>query len=201
MCGRYYIAEEDPEVMLAEYVAAAQRRADVLNVPLVARGEVRPTNVAPVIAPNAKNRQPDVFPMKWGFIHPSRGMLVFNTRSETAAEKPFFATSIDDRRCLIPASCYYEWQKADGRKIKYAIRPKDELLYMAGLYIRSSKERIPSFSILTMDAADSIKSIHARMPVMISQSKIADWLSCESFFKGFWGDMILEYECQVAAKR
>lgn len=178
MCGRYYIAEDDPDVMLAGYIAEAQRRADTMQVPLVAFGEVRPTNVVSVIAPNAKNRQPDAFPMKWGFIHPTRGMLVFNTRSETAAQKALFATSIDDRRCLIPATGYYEWKKeSNGKKTKYEIRPKDVPLYMAGLYIRPSPKYLPSFSILTMDAADSIKGIHARMPVMIPYSKISDWLS------------------------
>ena len=180
MCGRYYIAEVDPEIRLAGYVADAQCRTDSLNVRLTAHGEVRPTNIAAVIAPISRDCRPAAFPMKWGFIHPHRGMLVFNTRSETAAEKPLFVTSIDDRRCLIPASCFYEWQKADGRKIKYAIKPKEEPLYLAGLYILSSKERLPSFSILTMDAADVIKDIHARIPVMIPQSRIYEWLSPEN---------------------
>ena len=180
MCGRYYIAEVDPEIRLAGYVADAQWRADSLHVRLTAHGEVRPTNIAAVIAPISRDCRPAAFPMKWGFIHPHRGMLVFNTRSETAAKKLLFVTSIDDRRCLIPASCFYEWQKADGRKIKYAIKPKEEPLYLAGLYILSSKERLPSFSILTMDAADVIKDIHARMPVMIPQSRIYEWLSPEN---------------------
>ena len=135
--------------------------------------------------------------MKWGFIHPHRGMLVFNTRSETAAEKPLFVTSIDDRRCLIPASCYFEWQKADGRKIKYAIKPKDEPLYMAGLYIRSSKERLPSFSILTMDAVDGIKDIHARMPVMIPQSRIAAWLSPENPYDEVVRETVSAFESAI----
>lgn len=198
MCGRYYIAEDDPDVILAGYVAEAQQRADAMSIPLVASGEIRPTNVVPVIAPNAKNRKPAVFPMKWGFIHPSRGMLVFNTRSETAAEKPLFSTSIDDRRCLIPASCYYEWQKCAGRKIKYEIKPKEGPLYMAGLYIRSSTARLPSFSILTMDAVDSIKSIHARMPVLIPYRRIADWLSSEYPYQDGVREIVPAIECHTA---
>lgn len=198
MCGRYYIAEDDPDVMLAGYIADAQRRADAMQLPFVASGEIRPTNTVAVIAPNAKNREPDAFPMKWGFVHPTRGMLVFNTRSETATEKALFATSLDDRRCLIPASCYYEWQKADGRKVKYAIQPKGSPLYMAGLYIRSSKERLPCFSILTMNAVDSIKAIHARMPVMIPQEKIPIWLSPENPYNEVVSDIVSEYQYQTA---
>lgn len=198
MCGRYYVAENDPDVILAAYLAEAQKRADAMSVPIVTSGEVRPSNIATVIAPNARDRSPAAFPMKWGFIHPTRGMLVFNTRSETAAEKPLFATSIADRRCLIPASCYFEWQKAEGRKIKYAIKPKDEPLYMAGLYIRSSKERLPSFSILTMDAADSIKPIHARMPVMIPQSRISLWLSPDNPYNEAVLETVSAFESEIA---
>ena len=197
MCGRYYVADNDLDVILAEYIAEARKRADIMKVSIVTSGEVRPTNIAAVMAPNAKNRRPAAFPMKWGFIHPHRGMLVFNTRSETVAEKSLFVTSIDDRRCLIPASCYYEWQKADGRKIKYAIKTKDEPLYMAGLYIRSSKERLPSFSILTMDAADGIKDIHARMPVMIPQSRIATWLSPENPYNEVVRETVSAFESAI----
>ena len=141
MCGSYYVAENDPDIILAEYIAEAQKRADIMKVPLVASGEVRPTNIAAVIAPILRDCRPAAFPMKWGFIHPHRGMLVFNTRSETAAEKLLFVTSIDDRRCLIPASCFYEWQKADGRKIKYAIKPKDEPLFWRGyIFVRQKSD-------------------------------------------------------------
>ena len=199
MCGRYYIADDDPDVMLAGYIVEAQRRADAMQVPLVASGEVRPTNVVTVIAPNAKNRQPDAFPMKWGFIHPTRGMLVFNTRSETAAEKALFTTSIDDRRCLIPATGYYEWKKeSNGKKTKYEIRPKDVPLYMAGLYIRPSPKYLPSFSILTMDAADSIKGIHARMPVIIPQARRDDWLSADCPYAEALKFAVMDFECHPA---
>ncbi len=198
MCGRYYVAENDPDEILAAYIAEAQKRADAMDVPIVTSGEVRPTNIATVIAPNAKNRRPAAFPMKWGFIHPTRGMLVFNTRSETADEKPLFSSSVEDRRCLIPASCYFEWQKSNGRKIKYAIKPKGEPLYLAGLYVRSSKERLPSFSILTMDSADSIKAVHARMPVMIPQGKIDDWLSAEMSYRDVVKNIVTDLQAHIA---
>lgn len=64
MCGRYYIADDDSDVILAGYVAQAQRRADAMNLSLVTVGEVRPTNIATVIAPSAKDRKPNAFPMK-----------------------------------------------------------------------------------------------------------------------------------------
>ena len=63
-------------------------------------GEIRPTDVAPVIAPSALNRRIGAFPMRWDFQRPRRGMLVFNTRMETAPEKDLFVSSIDERRCI-----------------------------------------------------------------------------------------------------
>ena len=177
MCGRFYIAADDPDEMISAYIAEAQARADSLGVPLTTSGEIRPTNIVPVVAPSALGRKPSAYPMKWGFTHPTQGMLVFNTRSESADTKPLFVTSIEDRRCLVPATCYYEWQKVGNKKVKYAIAPTDQPLYLAGLYFRNSREKLPCFSILTMDAADSIKSIHNRMPVIIPQARRDDWLS------------------------
>lgn len=198
MCGRYYIAADDPDDMISAYIAQAQARADSLGVPLVTSGEVRPTNIVTVIAPSAIDREPGAFPMKWGFTHPTNGMLVFNTRSETANTKPLFVTSIEDRRCLIPATCYYEWQKASGKKVKYAIAPKDTPLYLAGLYFRNSRDKLPYFSILTMDAADSIKSIHNRMPVIIPEARGGEWLSADCPYTDALKFAITELEYKAA---
>lgn len=179
MCGRYYIAADDLDDELAAYMEQAQQRADGMQLSMVASGEIRPTNIAPVIATTALRREIGAFPMQWGFTHPKHNVLVFNTRSETAAEKPLFCTSIHDRRCLIPASCYYEWQKnTDKKKTKYSFSQESgEPLYLAGLYLRSSQHALPCFTILTRDATDAIKGIHGRMPVILPSSSMYDWLS------------------------
>jgi len=179
VCGRYYIADDDPDEILAAYIAEAQGRADRAGLTLSASGEIRPTNIVPVIATSATRRAIGAYPMKWGFTHPTRGMMVINTRSETAAEKPLFCTSVEDRRCLIPASGYFEWKKEhDGKKTKYAFMSKQrEPLYIAGLYLRSSQTPLPYFTILTRDATDDLKDIHGRMPVILPREKIEDWLS------------------------
>lgn len=181
MCGRYYIADDDPDVMLAAYIAEAQGRADRSGLKLACRGEIFPTNTVPVIATSAAHRSVGAFPMIWGFKHPTRDLQVINTRSETAAEKPLFCTSIQDRRCLVPASGYFEWKKdSNGKKTKYAFSgAAGDPLYIAGLYLRSSDMRTPCFSILTRDATDGIKEIHGRMPVLIPKSRIEEWLSPE----------------------
>ena len=182
MCGRYYLAEQEEEDMLEFYIRQARARAERFGVEMVSSGEIRPTNIVPVIAPDSKERKPAAYPMKWGFRHPNKDLLIYNARSETAPEKAFYATSTEDRRCLIPATCYYEWKKEDGKKIRYSFKPADGHLFLAGLYIRSSAERIPCFSILTKDASEDISFIHKRMPVIIPEDRIGEWLSSDNAY-------------------
>lgn len=185
MCGRYQLDEEVRDARLAEQIADAARLAGRLCVEMHTSGEIRPTDIAPVLAPSAVHRRVAAFPMQWGFTHPQKGMLVFNTRSETAAEKDLFCTSIDERRCLIPASCYFEWHKADGgKKERYAFTAEDRKpLYLAGLYVRAKDaKQTPCFSILTRDAAQNIKALHPRMPVLVPQERAEEWLSRDTDF-------------------
>ncbi len=187
MCGRYKLEDKIDEERLAEQVRQAIRIAAKLDARMKTWGDIRPTDIAPVIAPSSRNRNPGAFPMQWGFTHPKRGMLVFNTRMETAQEREMFAGSINDRRCLIPASCYYEWKKIDPRrKERYAFRAEDGApLYMAGLYIRTSDEhRLPCFTILTQDAEKSIRDLHPRMPVLVPYARAEEWLSPDTDFLG-----------------
>ena len=170
MCGRYYVEPESSSELL-ELIAEAKRKSDEVKT-----GEVFPSDTAAVIA-NNRQLKPTVFPMRWGFERRGGG-LVINARSETAAEKQLFRESAQLRRCLIPASCYFEWEhRADG-KVKYAIRPRGkELLYLGGLYTKPEPGALPRFTILTRKAADDISFIHDRMPVIVPKEKEADWLS------------------------
>jgi len=87
------------------------------------------------------------------------------------------------RRCLIPASNYYEWEKRDGKKIKYAIRPtKTDMLYLAGIYHLENHDGIiiPTFTVLTREAAPEIAFIHHRMPVILPSDYATDWLNTQN---------------------
>lgn len=188
MCGRYELYQEIRDEQLEELIRQALRVSGKLCANMKSSGEIRPTDIAPVVAPNALNRRPGAFPMKWGFTHPTRGMLVFNTRMETATEKDLFVNSVDERRCLIPASRYFEWKKVDAnKKVCYAIGAKSaDPLYLAGLYIRTSEERsLPCFTILTQDAEKSIRDVHPRMPVLVPFSRAEEWFSPDTDFHEF----------------
>ena len=201
MCGRYRFGEGIWDEDLAVTMAQAVRVAEKFGVKMKTEGEIRPTDVAPVIAPSARDRSLGAFPMQWGFNHPKRGMLVFNTRMETAQERGMLAGSIDDRRCLVPAECYYEWKKIDPkRKERYAFRATDgSPLFMAGLYIRTSDVRqLPCFTILTQDAQKAIRDLHPRMPVLVPWSRAAEWLSPDTDFLGMLHDLRVEVQAEPA---
>ncbi len=201
MCGRYYLDDEIKDERLAEQMKQAIQISTKICANMKTSGEIRPTDIAPVIAPSRISRRIGAFPMQWGFNHPTRGMLVFNTRMETATEKDLFVSSVDDRRCLIPASCYYEWKKIDrNKKERYSFYAEDrEPLYLAGLYIRTSDEhRMPSFSILTQDAEKSIKDIHPRMPVIVPYSRAEEWLSPDTDFHEFIFSVSIPLEARPA---
>lgn len=185
MCCRFFM-EESPE--LRPYVEAARRSplADEmiarLGRPLVTSGEVRPTDIAPVLAPD-KNGRPAVFPMVWGFTGKAHNL--FNARSETASQKPTFRESWERRRCVIPASYYYEWQhfsSPDGKTKtgdRYMIQPEGATMtLLAGLYRIEDFEgfKVPHFTVLTREPSGELQRIHDRMPVILSPETVSSWL-------------------------
>lgn len=175
MCGRYYIEDDDVQEELLKIIEEVQRRTSASENPvaLKAHGEIFPTDTVPVIA-NNRDMRPTPFAMQWGYTM-SDGKRIINARSETALEKPLFKDGMLQRRCLIPASGYYEWEKRDGKKIKYAIQPEGaRMLYMAGIY--RIEKGLPVFSILTRAVAPGIAFIHDRMPVIFAEAARKNWL-------------------------
>jgi putative SOS response-associated peptidase YedK len=111
--------------------------------------------------------------MGWGYVL-GDGKRIINARSETAGERPLFRDGMNQRRCAVPASRYFEWERSGGTKTKYAIRPEEDgPFYLAGLYRIVSGH--PEFVILTRPPADSIAFIHDRMPVILPKALVADW--------------------------
>lgn len=190
MCCRYYM-ETSPE--LRPYIEAANRSSlkdrlvSKLARPLVTEGEVRPTDLVPVIAPSSKSQEPTVFPMVWGFTIPRRQTSLFNARVESATEKPTFKESWEKRRCIVPASWYYEWEHlinaSTGKSKtgdKYMIQAKgSNVIYLAGLYRLEEIAgiQVPVFTILTREPSDEIRFIHDRMPVMLPKEYIREWVN------------------------
>ena len=110
--------------------------------------------------------------MLWGFTNPYRKGLIINARAETVREKKLFADSIMNRRCIIPASGFYEW---NPDKARFCFTdPDDELLLLAGIY--HEEQGKPRYTILTTQANESMQPVHDRMPVLIRHDEIRSWI-------------------------
>lgn len=188
MCTRYALDITQPE--LKEIIEIAKRAplttkfVDTHARPLITDGEVRPTDIVPVIAPNSKGEK-CVFPMQWGFTARDSKRSLFNARLETAGEKPTFKEAWQSHRCIVPASYYYEWEhfKSPDGKIKtgdkYAIQPVDSTsTWLCGLY--RIEDGYPVFVILTKEPTAELAKIHDRMPFMLPKEKISDWINPSS---------------------
>lgn len=178
MCGRYYLEntiEMEPFLKKMMESPLVRRWNDTSAV--VSAGEIHPTDVVPVIASNQAGKQ-SVFPMRWGY---NGKTLLINARVETAPEKPTFCDDWKSHRCIVPASYYFEWEnlKANDGKTKtgdkYLIQPKDSTMtWLCGLY--RFENELPHFVILTREAADPIRFIHDRMPLIMPKERINEWI-------------------------
>lgn len=180
MCGRYFVIPSDPEIRAIMEEMNRSRLAEQIRVerglPIATEGEVFPSAVVPAVAVSrAGNRR--VFPMKWGFSGSGK-KLIINARTETAAEKPMFREAWAGHRCAVPASWYFEWDHPQGAGKpgnKYAIRPEGEgIVWLAGLY--RVAQGLPEFVILTRPASASLAWMHDRMPLMLPESSVTDWI-------------------------
>lgn len=173
MCGRYYIAEDDQAEELRQIIDSINRKYNGDGA-VKTSGEIFPSETVPVIA-TSKAQKIMPFAMEWGYSTADGNRLI-NARSETAAQKPTFMDGMLHRRCIIPASWYFEWNRSEKGKPKYAIGiDQKNVIYMAGIY-RFEHDR-PVFSILTREPAESIRFIHNRMPVILPREAVRDWLN------------------------
>ena len=150
---------------------------------ILTSGEIRPTNVVPVIATDRRGKRAS-FPMKWGFQIPGRSLIV-NARTETAAQKPTFKEAWERHRCIIPASWYYEWEHLVGNTgqkktgDKYMIQPLgSSMTWLAGLY--RIEDNLPVFSVLTKEPTKGLALIHDRMPLILPKDLIDAWINPQS---------------------
>ena len=178
MCCRYW-TDESPEL---REIVEAMNRSPLMerwrgDAKIATFGEVRPTDVVPVIATNRAGMKA-VFPMKWGFTGKT---LLMNARVETAPSKPMFSEAWASHRCIVPASCYFEWEHLtdqNGKKRtgdKYRIRPRDgEMTWLCGLY--RIEEGRPVFVVLTREPGEDIRFIHNRMPLILPEEYVDEWI-------------------------
>jgi putative SOS response-associated peptidase YedK len=126
--------------------------------------------------------------MRWGLVPPWAGDLKIGSRlinacGETVGEKPAFRTAFRRRRCIVPASGFYEWGKApDGKQPLRIARRDGGLFGMAGLWEewQGPQGRVRSFCVVTTTPNELMQGIHHRMPVLLSEAGEGRWLDPEA---------------------
>ncbi len=175
MCGRFAVIKKFEEI--AAYYDARPFGGEEWKESY----NICPTQLVPVIVEEPDGRELRL--MKWGLIpfwakEKGIGSKMINARSETITEKPGFRDSFKDKRCIVPASGFYEWQKLTTIKEPYYFTPTKGLFSFAGLWSRwisPESVEVETCTIITTDANDKIKPIHDRMPVMLGHNSWSAW--------------------------
>ena len=115
--------------------------------------------------------------MHWGFPQYQKKGLLINARAETALERKTFRESVLHRRCVIPARHFYEWD-FDKNKVTF-FREDRPVLFMAGFYNRFQDDE--RFIILTTQANASVSPVHNRMPLVLDEGELEDWVYDDKF--------------------
>jgi putative SOS response-associated peptidase YedK len=175
MCGRYSLV----------FIDDLGNRFRVFN-PMIgsrSRFNIAPGSEMPVIIHREKN---ELVMMKWGLvplwtqdIHTAKRPI--NARAETLSEKPSFKELLKDRRCLVPASGFFEWKKEGSKKIPFYLHlPKIPLFAFAGLYdcwADPDGKLLFTYTIITTEPNELIAKIHNRMPSILLPENEDRWLS------------------------
>lgn len=151
------------------------------ELPFEASYNVAPTQSSPVVLESAAGREARL--MRWGLVPPWATDLAFgsrciNARSEEAASKPAFRAAMKSRRCLVPISGFYEWQKlGDKAKQAWYFTPADGTVFaLAGLWECWGPERVETFTVLTGGPNELLAKVHDRMPCIVPREVWEEWL-------------------------
>ena len=178
MCGRYAILEEEAIQEMREIINQVNQNY-ASQAGLVSRGEVAPSQVAPVLRAEGSQVKLDV--MKWGFPRwDSTSGVIINARSESVLEKKMFREAFLQRRLVVPASGFYEWDhRQAGHRDKYFFSLAGQVVYH-GWHLqpvpRRRRSTQASFVILTRPAGTTVSELHDRMPIIMPKNTIRTWL-------------------------
>jgi len=178
MCGRYSLV---PTENIAARFDIQQQQLNIQP-----RYNVAPSQSMPVVVRNSPNR---LVEMQWGLIQswskePRAQFSTINARAETVTKSPVFRGPFKSRRCLVPASGFYEWQRTGQGKQPFCIRLKHgDLFAFAGLYDvwhDPDGNELYSYTVITTVPNELVAPIHNRMPVILRREDEQVWLDKEA---------------------
>ncbi len=177
MCGRF--ALKTPIKTIADEFEVTET---ALYAP---RYNIAPSQPVLVVRLNKETVKREATFMMWGLVpswakDPGIGQKMINARAETVAEKPSYRGPFKNKRCLIPADGFYEWQKLDKGKLPYYFHLKSGRLFaFAGLWEfweDNKGNELFSCTLLTTQANETMSPIHQRMPVILKREQYRLWL-------------------------
>jgi putative SOS response-associated peptidase YedK len=192
MCGRYLL-HADPKLIERAFGAEFSQ----LPRELVPRFNIAPTQRVPIvrnragrelkIVRQAEGAERELVTVRWGLIptwakDPAIGNRMINARAEGVPAKPAFRSAFRARRCIVPASGFFEWRQVGrGPKQPYLIRRKDgQPLGFAGLWERwtdpATGEAVETCTIITCVPNELMAELHNRMPVILDPADYGRWL-------------------------
>ena len=177
MCSHYFL-DADGNIIAFTFRVP-------LNDRLRKRFNIAPTQEAPVVRLDREGNR-ELAMLRWGLVpywakDLKVGTTMINARREGIEAKPAFREALKSRRCVVPATGFFEWHGGPGRKQPYAITvPGMPVFAFAGLWERwkpASGDPVETFTVVTTDANAAVACIHDRMPVILRPEAADAWLA------------------------
>lgn len=203
MCGRF--AQTTELTTLLKRFSFFGNIEDAAGV--IPRYNIAPSQRVPIILRDDQGVKLEA--MKWGLIpswaheHGTGNGLV-NARSETLSEKPSFKEAYRKRRCLVPATGFFEWKNGFGRtKTPHYFHRRDGAAFcMAGLWeswIDPGDHEVRTFTIVTTEANEAVEPLHHRMPAMLDTNSEEVWLDSAVENGSDLQDLLVPFESELMA--
>lgn len=174
MCGRFLMTHPD-DAMARLFNAVPDN-----DLPEVPRYNICPTQAVAVVTAGRRLQA-----MRWGFLPswyktPTDGPLIINARADTIATKPAFRDAVRQRRCIVPATGFYEWSAGEGgARLPWLITRSDgEVMGFAAVWQawEQAGQRLNTCAMVTTEAGPGLSAIHHREPVILEPQDWALWL-------------------------
>ena len=172
MCGRYALHTAPMRV--------AQSLGLEIDLDWDPAYNISPSHAVPVITSDPETNEPVALRARWGF-HPhwagDSAPTPINARAESLRSSRYFLGSFRHHRCLVPADGWFEWTESHGKKLPWYFHREDgEPVVFAGLLARGQDD-VETMAIITEPARGKAKTIHDRMPLVLTRDSISSWLA------------------------
>ncbi len=176
MCGRYVLKRKDLEALMQQLGVKDPRD-------FVSRYNIAPTTVIPAIRTREATRE--AVPLQWGLVPwwaktNKDSARLSNARAEGIASKPAFREAVRKRRCVVPASGFYEWQTIGKRKFPWYFQLRDESPFLfAGIWENWRSPdgvELETCALITTTPNSVVGALHDRMPAILQSANVERWL-------------------------